>query len=465
VPALKVAQLLEGTGGSLLRGDLAATVDSFVIDTRRLAPGGVFFALEGKRTDGHKFLGEAARLGAAAAVVEQEPAEGADAPPAVIRVENTQKALGRCGTWVRRSARDTRWIAVTGSNGKTTTKELAADGLSASYRVHRTPGNFNNHLGVPLTLLAMPDDAEVAVIEMATSGPGEIAELARMTDPDVGLVTNIRTVHMDLFQSIDDVAAAKGELFALMRDDCVAVINLDDINVRVQAARHVGPQVTFGQHPSADLRLEQIENRFIPGATLSFRHKEESVRVQLRIGGAHAAHNALAALATVVAAGGDVHAAAERMERLEPGTGRGKLHRLARGMVLVDDSYNSSPPALASVLETLRLSDPRGRRVLVVGDMLELGPMKAALHREVGRRAGAAGVQMLITVGTQSKETAEAARRAGVGEVHHYGDSVACAESIADLLGDGDLIVVKGSRATHMGRVVRALTSRFGEEG
>jgi UDP-N-acetylmuramoyl-tripeptide--D-alanyl-D-alanine ligase len=463
VPALKVAQLLEATGGSLLRGDLAAIVDSFEIDTRRLAPGGAFFALEGQRTDGHEFLGEAARRGAAAAIVEREPAEGSQAPPAVIRVESTQEALGHCGVWVRKAKRDTRWVAVTGSNGKTTTKELTAEGLSASRRVHRTPGNFNNQLGVPLTLLAMPDDTEVAVIELATSGPGEIAELARMTDPDVGLITNIRTVHMDLFQSIDDVAAAKGELFALMRDDSVAVINLDDVNVRVQAARHVGPQVTFGQHASADLRLEQIENRFLPGAALTFRHKEESLRVQLRIGGAHAAHNALAALATVVAAGEDVHAAAERMERVEPGTGRGKTHRLARGMVLIDDSYNSSPPALASVLEALRLSDPRGRRVLVMGDMLELGPMKAALHREAGRRAGAAGVQMLLAVGAQSKETAEAARRGGVGEVHHYGDSGACAESIADLLGDGDLIVVKGSRAMHMGRVVRALTARFGE--
>jgi UDP-N-acetylmuramoyl-tripeptide--D-alanyl-D-alanine ligase len=464
VPALKLAQLVEATGGSLLRGDLERTVDSFVIDTRRLKPGGVFFALEGKRTDGHKFLGEAARSGAAAAVVEHEPAEGENAPPSLIRVEDVEAALGRSGAWVRRSAPDTRWIAVTGSNGKTTTKELTAEGLAAKRRVHRTPGNFNNHLGVPLTLLAMPDDTEIAVVELATSGPGEIAALACMTDPDVGLVTNIRTVHMDLFHSIDDVAAAKGELFALMREDCVAVVNLDDVNVRVQAARHLGPQVTFGQHASADLRLEGIENGYVPGATLTFRHREEALRVRLRIGGAHAAHNALAALATVVAVGEDIHAAVGRMEQVEPGSGRGKVHRLERGMLLVDDSYNSSPPALGSVLETMRLSNPRGRRVLVMGDMLELGPMKAALHREAGRRAGAAGVQMLVTVGALSKETAEAARRAGVGEVHHHHDSETCAEAIGKLLGDGDLIVVKGSRAMRMGRVVRALTSRFGEE-
>jgi UDP-N-acetylmuramoyl-tripeptide--D-alanyl-D-alanine ligase len=465
VPALSIAELLESTGGCLLRGDLQTTVDSFVIDTRRLRPGGVFFALEGKRTDGHKFLGQAARGGAVAAVVEREPADAADVPPVLIRVENAEEALARCGARVRKSARDTRWVVITGSNGKTTTKELAAEGLSAKRRVHRTPGNFNNHLGVPLTLLAMPEDAEIAVIEMATSGLGEIAELTRMTDPDVGLITNIRPVHMDSFQSIDDVAAAKGEMFALMREDAVAVVNLDDVNVRVQAARHLGPQVTFGQHPTADLRLERIENRFVPGASLTFRHEEDSIRVQLKIGGAHAAHDALAALATVKASGEDVHAAAERMERVAPGTGRGKLHQLVRGMLLVDDSYNSSPPALASVLETMRLSDPRGRRVLVMGDMLELGPMKLALHREAGRRAGTARVQMLVAVGPLSRESAEAARRAGVIEVHHYGDSTACAEAIGGLLGDGDLIVVKGSRGMRMGRVVRALTAQLAEAG
>jgi UDP-N-acetylmuramoyl-tripeptide--D-alanyl-D-alanine ligase len=463
VPELKLSELVEGTGGNLLRGDLESVVSSFVIDTRRLKPGGVFFALKGAHTDGHRYLEEAAERGAAAVVVERQPAVGQPTPPALIQVDNTAAALGRCGSWVRRTARVGKWIAVTGSNGKTTTKELTAEGLSGDRRVHRTPGNLNNHLGVPLTLLDLPQDAEMAVIELAASGPGEIAELTKMTDPDVGLVTNIRTVHMETFRSIDDVAAAKGEMFAVMREDSVAVVNLDDVNVRVQATRHVGPRVTFGQHASADLRLEGIENRFVPGAVLTFAYRNETIRVQLSMGGAHAARNALAALATVAAVGQDVHAAAQRMERVDAGDGRGKVHQLARGMLLVDDSYNSSPPALASVLETLRLSEPQGRRVLVMGDMLELGPMKAALHREAGRRLGAAGIQMLMAVGQLTHETADAAKRAGVGEVQHYADSIRCAESIGDLVRDGDLIVVKGSRGLRMGRIVRALISRFAE--
>jgi len=168
-------------------------------------------------------------------------------------------------------------------------------------------------------------------------------------------------------------------------------------------------------------------------------------------------------LATVAAAGGDLEPAVARIEQLEPGPGRGRVHRLRRGILVVDDCYNASPSAMASVLETLRLSDPRGRRVLVMGDMLELGRLEAALHREVGKRCGASGIGRLVTIGNTSRGTAEAARRAGVPEVHHHPDTNRAAESIVEFLSDGDLIVVKGSRGMRMGRVVRALTEQFGE--
>ncbi len=460
MPAASVTQLLQDTGGSLLRGQPDTIVRSFSIDTRHLDPGGAFFALKGRHTDGHEFLAEAARAGAAVGIVSHDPGADAPAPPSLILVDDTASALGRCGHAVRQRRRGTQWIAVTGSNGKTTTKEMIAVGLSAKNQVHRTPGNFNNHLGVPLTLLALPEDAEVAVVELAMSRPGEIAALTQMTEPDIGLVTNVRAVHMAFFESLDDLAAAKGELFAVLRDTATAVVNLDDVHVRVQAARHVGPRVGYGQHPAADLRLERIENRFLPGATLVFRHRGESTRVQLRMAGAHSALNALAALATVVAAGGDLGAAVERIEQLESGPGRGKVHHLDRGCIVVDESYNNSPPALASVLDTLRISEPTGRRVLVIGDMLELGSMTSALHREAGRRAAGAGVKLLIAVGRESRETAEAARRAGVPEVYHHADSTAAAQSIGEFLRDGDLVVVKGSRGIRMEHVVEALTGQ-----
>jgi UDP-N-acetylmuramoyl-tripeptide--D-alanyl-D-alanine ligase len=464
MPALSIAELVEATGGSLLRGNPQQRVTSFVIDTRELEAGGAFFALQGTRTDGHEFLGDATERQAAVAVVRDEPAADAPAPGALIQVDDTAAALGRCGAWVRGRLDKVRWIAVTGSNGKTTTKELIAAGLSAGRRVHRTPGNLNNHLGAPLSMLRCPEDAEVAVLEMGMSQAGEIAFLTRIVDPDIGMVTNVRAAHLKFFGSLDDIAAAKGELFAVLRDDATALVNLDDVHVRVQAARHVGRQITFGQHPAADLRVEELRNCFVPGVSMTWRYENRSRRLQMRMGGAHSAFNALAALAAVAAAGEDVDAAAERMEQIESGPGRGKVHRLARGMLLIDDSYNCSPAALASILETLRLNEAEGRKVLVLGDMLELGRVEGALHREAGKRAAAAGVGLLVAVGTLARSAVETARRAGVAEVHHHPDSERAAESVAEFLRDGDLIVVKGSRAMRMERVVEAVISACGEE-
>jgi UDP-N-acetylmuramoyl-tripeptide--D-alanyl-D-alanine ligase len=459
MPELKLSELAEAAGGSLLKGNPETVVGSYSIDSRLLRRGGVFFALMSEKADGHQHLGHAAERGAAAAVVQEMPGAEANTPAALIVVDDTTAALSRCGHWVRRRLSGAKWIAVTGSNGKTTTKELLAEGLSATKRVHRSPGNFNNHLGVPLAILHCPAYAEQVVLELGMNGPGEIAALTRMVRPDVAMVTNVRAAHLQFFGSLDDIAAAKGELFALLDDSAVAVVNLDDAHVRVQAARHAGPRVTFGQNQGADLRIEEIENRFIPGTSFACRYRDKVHRLNLRMGGAHSAFNALAALAAITAVGEGLERAAVNMEQLEAGPGRGKVHRLPRNMILVDDSYNCSPAALASVLETLRLSDPPGRKVMIMGDMLELGRIESALHREAGKRAAAGGVQLLVAVGPLSRVTAETARRAGVPEVHHHADSVKASQSIAEFLKDGDLIVVKGSRGMRMERVVDALTA------
>ena len=460
MPELNAGELASACGGKIIRGDDNARVVAYGIDTRRLDPSSAFFALISERNDGHRFLGEAREKNAAAAVVQHVP-DLDTAPGVLIQVEDTTAALAACGHAMRRRFSKATWIALTGSNGKTTTKEMIADGLAAAFRVHRTPGNFNNHLGVPLTLLACPDDAEFIVLEIAMSTPGEIALLTEMVDPDIALVTNVRAAHLENFSSVEDIAAAKGELFAVMRDDAIAVVNEDDVQVRVQATRHVGPQVTFGHDIGTNLRLEEIENRFVPGAGLTVSHSGRSHRLQLKIGGGHAALNALAALATIAAAGGDLDAAARRIELLEPGPGRGQVHFLRRAIRVVDDCYNASPSAMASVLETLRLEDPRGRRVLVMGDMLELGKLEAALHHEVGKRCGSSGVGMLVTIGKLSRGTAEAARRAGVPEVHHHTDVDRASESLVEFLSDGDLIVVKGSRSMHLERLVRRLVEQL----
>lgn len=462
MPALSLGELAAAAGGTLLRGEPAARVASFSIDTRTLSPGGVFFALKGTRSDGHDFLSAAARAGAACAVVERVPDEAAEAPAALLRVDDVVAALGRAGAAARRRP-GLRIVALTGSAGKTTTKELIAAGLSARRRVHCTRGNLNNHLGVPLTLLGCPDEAEIAVVEMGMSAPGEIAALSRMADPDVALVTNVRPVHLEFFRSVDDIAAAKGEIYATLRPEAVAVVNLDDEECRIQAARHPGPRVTFGRDPSADVALEAIADRFVPGAELTFRHQGKASTVPLRIGGAHAALDALAALAAVLAAGEDVPAAANAMASVEPQPGRGRIHRLAGDAILVDDSYNSNPAALASVLGTVRAAEAAGRKVLVLGDMLELGRDEEGFHREAGERAAAAGVQVLVGVGPRAKAAVEAARRAGIAEAWHEQDAAAAARSVPQRIGPGDLVVVKGSRGMRLEQVVEALLRTRGE--
>jgi UDP-N-acetylmuramoyl-tripeptide--D-alanyl-D-alanine ligase len=424
--------------------------------------GGVFFALKGTRTDGHTFLAEAARAGATAAVVQQDVPPEQAAPPALIRVSDTAAALGGCGALARRKMRGTTVFAVTGSTGKTTTKELLAAGLAARNRVHRTQGNLNNQLGVPLTLLACPDDAQVEVLELGMSGPGEIAALARMASPQVALITNIRPVHLAFFRTLDDLAAAKGELFAVLGRDATAVVNLDDEHVRIQAARHAGARITFGRHPTADLVLESVEDRFVPGAGLKFRQGSRVRTLDLKLAGSHSAQNAIAALAAVLAVAGDLDAAAEAMSRVEPGPGRGRVLRLGRDVVVVDDVYNSNPAALSSVLRTLAASIAT-RKVLVVGDMLELGPEEATYHRDAGRQAASAGVDVLVGVGPLARTTAEAARKAGVKEVHHDHDAAAAAREMPGRIRPGDLVVVKGSRGVHLEHVVEALVGALVE--
>ncbi len=459
---LSLGELATAAGGALLRGASDGLVTSYAIDTRTLTTGGAFFALHGSHRDGHAFLPEAARAGAAVAIVDQDLAPDGAAPSGLIRVDDTAAALGRCGAAVRKKLASVRTVALTGSSGKTTTKELLAAGLSGTWRVHKSAGNLNNELGVPLTLLGCADDAEAQVLELGMRGPGQIAYLAKMANPDVGLVTNVRPVHLEFFRTLDDIAAAKGELFAVLRGDAVSVVNVDDEHVRLQSARHAGPRVTFGRHASADLVLESVEDRFIPGASFTFRHAGKVRRLDLRLAGSHAAQNALAALAGVVAAGADLDRAAEEICRVEPGPGRGRVLTLSQGVVVVDDTYNSNPAALSSVLRTLGTSAPAGRRILVMGDMLELGSDETAYHRDAGRQAASAGVQVLIGVGPLSRAAVESAKKAGVPEVHHEANAGLAAREMPRLVRPGDLIVVKGSRGIRLEQVVAALVEASG---
>lgn len=461
MPALRVSDILQATGGTLLSGDPSLSVTSYAIDTRKLAAGGAFFALPGTKVDGHAFVGDAARAGALLAIVASPPSGGGPFPATMIQVDDVAAALARCGAYARRRIRGTV-VAITGSAGKTTTKEFVAAALGAEARVHRTTGNLNNELGLPLSLLACPDDVDFAVFEMGMNGPGQIAFLARLADPDVALVTNVLPVHLEFFNSVDDIAAAKGELFAVLREEATSVVNLDDGHVRVQAARHAGRRVTFGRAPGADVKLEAIQDRFVPGASLTFSHAGRTHTVELKVGGTHAALDALAATATVVACRAALGPALAAIERTEPAPGRGRKTHLPEGVVVVDDTYNSNPQALTSVLATLAASPTAGRRVLVMGDMLELGPRSLVFHQEAGTLAAQSHVALFIGVGPFARHAAEAARRAGI-EAHTADNAAQAAQLVPGLIRPGDLVVVKGSRGVRLEHVVDALVARRGE--
>jgi UDP-N-acetylmuramoyl-tripeptide--D-alanyl-D-alanine ligase len=461
VPTLSVGDLVQASGGTLVSGDPSVIVSSYAIDTRKLAAGGAFFALPGSRFDGHDFVGDAARAGALAAIVAHQPTGGGPFPAAIIQVDDVAASLARCGAFARQRIRG-KVVAITGSAGKTTTKELVAAGLGASGKVHRTTGNLNNELGLPLSLLACPDDADAAVFELGMNGPGQIAFLARLADPDVALVTNVLPVHLAFFDSIDDIAAAKGELFAVLRENATSVVNLDDGHVRVQAARHAGPRVTFGVGEGADLKLSAVIDRFVPGAGVTFSHAGTTYPVSLKLGGAHAARDAFAAAAVLVACGVALAPALEAIANVDPAAGRGRLTPLPGNGFVVDDTYNSNPEALASVLGTLKASAPTGRRVLVMGDMLELGPQSASFHERAGELAAQSHVALLVGVGPLARHAVDAARRAGV-EAVSLGDALQAVQTVPGLIRPGDLVVVKGSRGVRLELLVEALIARRGE--
>jgi UDP-N-acetylmuramoyl-tripeptide--D-alanyl-D-alanine ligase len=294
------------------------------------------------------------------------------------------------------------------------------------------------------------------------NGPGQIAFLARLADPDVALVTNVLPVHLAFFDSIDDIAAAKGELFAVLRDNATSVVNLDDGHVRVQAARHAGPRVTFGVGDGADLRLSAVIDRFVPGAGVTFSHAGTTYPVSLKLGGAHAARDAFAAAAVLVACGVPLAPALEAIANVEAAAGRGRLTPLPGNGFVVDDTYNSNPEALASVLGTLKASAPTGRRVLVMGDMLELGPQSASFHERAGELAAHSQVALLVGVGPLARHAVDAARRAGV-EALSLGDALQAVQTVPGLIRPGDLVVVKGSRGVRLELLVEALSARRGE--
>ncbi|MGO8788670.1 MAG: UDP-N-acetylmuramoyl-tripeptide--D-alanyl-D-alanine ligase [Terriglobia bacterium] len=441
-------------------------VEGYSIDSRSLAAGQLFFAIRGPRFDGHQFVGQALDRGAAGVVVEQ--AFFASAPiqlrPALLAVPDTRSALQTLGREVRR-----KWgkqlIAVTGSAGKSTTKEMLAAILSRRYRVLRSPGNLNNDFGLPLALLGLEPEHEVAVVELAMSAAGEIARLARLAEPEVGIVTNVAPAHLQFFDSIDAIALAKRELIdylATRGPKVVAVLNEDDERVRKFAEGFPGRVLTFGFSENAAFRA--LGSRWDAGlhGAVRVRTSDWMSEFALPLPGRHNVYNALAAIAasSVFAVPPDeIERALAGFQNLHQ---RSEILTLSGEVTVINDCYNSNPLAMERMLETLAAWPGARRRIVVAGEMLELGPTSPELHRTVGRHCAQSGVEWLIAVQGAAQFFVEGAVDGGMPTSHarFFPNAKSAGGFCHALIAPGDVILIKGSRGVHLETVTEMLKSR-----
>ncbi len=435
------------------------TFSSITTDSRRMEPGALFFALRGPRHDGHDFAAEALRGGALACVVDREPV---GAPPTrLVRVTDTLRGLGDLAAWTRRQ-HPMRVVGVTGSNGKTTTKDMiaavctAADFPPPRARVLKTEGNLNNLIGLPLMLLRVQGDEAVAVLEMGMNHFGEIARLTEIAQPDFAVITNVGPAHLEgVGGTLAGVAQAKGELFAGLSAAAVIAVNLDDEWVRRLAAPFRGRKVTFGH--DADVCARNLVDLGGDGVAFALLVEGRRTRVRLRLIGRHNVSNALAAAAIGYAMGLGIDVIARGLERSVGPAMRMQVRRLANGVTLVNDAYNANPSSVEAALVALRRFS--GRPVVVLGEMWELGDEARRAHHTVGERAAALGVQQLFLLGAHADAMAAGARAGGMGAdaVHVCGSHAEVASAVTAQWQPGDVVLVKGSRGMKMDEVVRLL--------
>jgi UDP-N-acetylmuramoyl-tripeptide--D-alanyl-D-alanine ligase len=464
---VRAGELARAAGGRLVAGRPDVELGGISIDSRRIGSGDVFLAIRGERLDGHDFIADALRKGAAGVIVSDVtavPVTGAaGTAPVTVVVEDTTRALQSIAREVRRRS-GAQVVAITGSVGKTTTKELAAAFIGIRHDVVRNRGNLNNHIGLPLSLLALGRRPDVAVVEMGMNHAGEIRTLVGIAEPNVRVWTNVAEVHAASFASIEGIADAKAEILEGAGAGDHLVVNAGDPLAMARIGGFPGQVTTFGVDAPADVRATDIEDCGVDGMRAAVRTPAGSATFATPLIGAGQVANVLAAIAVALR----FQIPLEEMVRAVPAVaappGRGQVVRLSRGVTLVDDSYNSSPAALQRALRSLGRDREHWRRVAVLGEMLELGVRAPALHRACGRLAVEAGFDVLVVVGGPGAAgLAEGARAAGLGagNVRTCAASEEAAALVADLVRAGDLVLVKGSRGVRVDQVVDRLKAEW----
>ena len=461
--SLTAAQIATAIGGRLVSGDPARAVDGFSIDTRTLTRGDLFFAIRGERFDGAWFTAAALEAGAAGVVTHDAAGVPARAGTVVIAVDDTTRALQALARHVRRAS-GARVVAITGSAGKTTTKEVTAELLATRYEVFRNRGNLNNHIGLPLSLLELRRRPEVAVVEFGMNHAGEISVLTAIADPDVRVWTNVGEAHLEFFASPDAIADAKAEILEGAKASTVLVANADDPRVMARAQRFQGRRVTFGIERDADVRAVDVRDRGIRGMSARLITNAGVHDLTVPLVGRGNLANVLAATAVALEFQVPLDVIVRRTGSLRPAARRGEVVTVGREIDVIDDSYNSNPTALARALGVIAQERDR-RRVAVVGEMLELGERSVELHTRAGRAVAEAGIAVLLTVGrAPARALGEAAIAAGLAReaVHHFESSDEAAAAAVALVRPGDVVLVKGSRGIRTDVIVDRLKAELG---
>ena len=423
-----------------------ALVTGWSVDSRTLRPGDLYFALRGPNHDGHAYVADVLKKGAVGVVVDMDIEGGSTSP--ILKATDSLVALQTLASSVRRE-----WggdvVGVTGSAGKTTTKDVIAEMLSEGLQTAKTEGNLNNHVGLPLSLLRMDDQASVAVLEMGMNHAGEIRALAEIARPNVGVVTNVGWAHMESFDSIEGIAAAKRELIEALPPNGTAVLNVDDARVAAFSASHTGPVVTFGESEAAAVRAEDVK---FSEDGLAFR--VGAVRFESPLTGRHSVSNLLAGIAVAGIYGIAPGRLTDRVRNIQPGKMRGERLR-HRGILVFNDCYNSNPDAARAMLAVLR-DTPARRRIAVLGEMLELGRWAEPLHRDVGSYAAECGIDVLVGLRGAACYMLDAAKRSGLraDAAFFFDDPVPAGQLVRSLAQPGDAVLFKGSRGVHMERAL-----------
>jgi len=482
-PEISLAQVLAATGGKLLSGTGTGEVvfRGISTDSRKCREGNLFIALAGEHFDGHDYLTQARRQGAAGVLVHRQ-SQGLPGEFPVIVVGDTLHALGDLASWWRRRFKPTV-IAITGSSGKTTTKEMIAAIMTRRGEVLKTEGNFNNLIGLPLTLLRMRSGDTAAVLELGTNTPGEIARLARMARPDIALITNIGLAHLAGFTNLAGVAAEKRDLFRELPATGTMIVNQDDPFLRDAGRDWRGGIVTFGMHAAADVYADGIipvpvsgagaagqdgtGEKYRPETRFTLHLGEERQEITMSVAGEHQIVNALAAAASAWAAGASGEDIALGLGSFTPIPGRMEIIALAGGAFVINDAYNANPSSVREALRTLQQLKGRGRGIAVLGDMLELGPREAAWHEEIGGLLADTGVERVYLRGRLSGATAAGASKHGMpaAAIIVAEDQEEIARDLGAYLQAGDWVLVKGSRRLEMDKVTAALRRAYGEAG